>query len=317
MLSQILRNSVRGSALLAAVLVTGAGTVQRSGPDPKNPHHAPKAPIDRFSTKAGKLQVRTASNGLPAANQPVNFDQGPFITQGLGPDGSPVRYYNFDVQSTTPSPLYLLVRDGEDQPVKGQLPIVDQIPGDAGYSDFGQIVTVTVPRSYRANEVTSLEEIRKAGYKTETTSKLINRPIVPGGSTARLRFNGANSELQQGWYRGQVVFYFTFEERPLQAAPGKVPVSPIYVSFNLNPDQPNGGPASGFLTEKGSAQTHNVVQTVPGDAGYSPLWLVNVYDNADFSKVSDLASALKAKLLAAGVASVNCPVVWISSGSSM
>lgn len=280
----------------------------------KNPDTAPQASIDRFSSRAGKLQVRTATNGLPGPNQPVDFDRGPFITQGLGPDGTPVRYYNFDVQSTTPAPIYVFFREGEDTPVPGQLNVADVIPGDEGYNDFWQVVKVTVPRGYAANTVTSLEEIRRAGYRTDPTPKLVNCPIVPRGSTARARLHGESAELQRGWYRGQVIYYFTFEERDLRATPaGAVPLSPIYVTFTLNPDKPGGGPPSGFVTERGSQQTHNVVQTVPSDAGYSPLWIVNVYDNADFAKVKDLPSALGAKVLASGVALVNCPVVWLGS----
>jgi hypothetical protein len=90
-----------------------------------------------------------------------------------------------------------------------------------------------------------------------------------------------------------------------------VPLSPIYVTFNVNPDQPNGGPGSGFKAEPGSEQTHNVPATLPGDAGYSPLWLVAVYDNADWPEVKDLKTALKAKLLAPAAATVNCPIVFI------
>ena len=113
----------------------------------------------------------------------------------------------------------------------------------------------------------------------------------------------------RGWYRDQVVNYFSFEEAPLTLTGGAVPVSPIYVTFNVNPDQPSGGPPSGFRTEDGSAQTHNVLGTVPGNPSYSPLWSVNVYDNADFADVGDLASAQAAHILASGVATVNCPVV--------
>ena len=41
-------------------------------------------------------------------DEPVDFDTGPFITQGLSPStGKPVRYYNFDVQGTTPAPVYV------------------------------------------------------------------------------------------------------------------------------------------------------------------------------------------------------------------
>ena len=39
--------------------------------------------MDRFSEKAAHLQVRTADNKIPGPNEPVDFDTGPFITQGL------------------------------------------------------------------------------------------------------------------------------------------------------------------------------------------------------------------------------------------
>jgi hypothetical protein len=61
----------------------------------------------------------------------------------------------------------------------------------------------------------------------------------------------------------------------------------------------------------GSEQTHNVPATLPGDAGYSPLWLVAVYDNANWPEVKDLKTALKAKVLAPAAATVNCPIVFI------
>jgi hypothetical protein len=65
------------------------------------------------------------------------------------------------------------------------------------------------------------------------------------------------------------------------------------------------------MTEPESDQTHNVLETLPDDEGYSPLWDVDVYDNADFDAVSDLESAQAANILATGVALVNCPVVSI------
>lgn len=307
----------RVAALLAMFLLTGCDLGERAVAQigaPRDPDTAPQASIDRFSPRAGKLQVRTATNGLPGPNEPVDFDSGPFITLGLGPNGTPVRYYNFDVQSTSPAPIYVLFREGEEEPVAGQLNVVDVIPGDEGYNDFWQVVKVTVPRSYEANTVTSLEEIEKAGYRMETTSMLVNCPIVPKGSTARLRLGGGSAELTRGWYRGQVVFYFTFEERDLTTtASGTVPLSPIFVTFTINPDEPGGGPASGFVAEPGSMQTHNVVQSLPSDESYSPLWFVNVYDNADFAAVRDLQSAARANILARGAALVNCPVVWVSA----
>ena len=264
------------SAPIAGVTVQG-GMV--AGPAMEMPA---EAVIDRFSEAAGTLMVRDDSGALPGPNEPINFDMPPFITQGLGPGGQVVQYYNFDVQPVAPAPIWVLFREGEDDPA--QSPVIDVIPGDEGYNDFWGMIKVTVPADYEANSVTSLAGITAAGYAMENTGVIINCPVVPKGSTAMLRGGGKSNELHAGWYKDMVVYYFTFEEKMLTGA--TVPVSPIYVTFNAN-----GMPPSGFVMEEGTAQTHNVVATIPSDDDYSPLWLVSVYDNADFDSVSDLASA--------------------------
>ncbi|MBL7681907.1 MAG: hypothetical protein JNK00_01000 [Flavipsychrobacter sp.] len=276
----------------------------------KDPNTAEKVSIDRFSSAAGHLQVRDASNGLPTANAPVNFDVAPFITKGLSPSGQPVEYYNFDVQSTAPAPIYVLFKKGSSTPVQGQLNIIDKIPGEAGYNDFWLINKVEVPDDYVTNSITSLGEIQSKGYSVTPTNMIVNCPVVPDGSTATKRVGGGSASIIRGWYKGKVVTYFSFEEKALTTTGnGMVPTSPIYVTFNVNPDQTNGGPASGFKTEMGNMQTHNVVATLPADGGYSPLWSVNVYDNMDFSKVNNFSTVQSAKILAQGVALVNCPIV--------
>jgi len=276
-----------------------------------DPKTAEKVSVDRFSAAAGHLQVRTATNGLPAANAPVDFDKGPFITKGLGPNGQLVEYYNFDVQPLTPAPIWVLFREGETDPVSGQMNIIDVLPGEAGYNDFWQVIKVTVPKNYQANQVASYDEIVAAKYPTEPTTSLVNCPVVPEGSTATKRFINEPNTLITGWYKEKVVYYFSFTEKNLVASAGKVPVSPIYVSFNINPSDsnPNSGPASGFKAETGTDQTHNVVSTLPSDAGYSPLWYVSAYDNSEFDNVDDLASAQAAASAGSGLATVNCPIV--------
>lgn len=290
-----------------AALVLGCGNDDSTGPAPDP--DPPKASIDRFSDAAGVLFKRSANPALPGPNQAINMDQAPFVTHGLGPAGQRVRYYNFDVMPLEPAPIYVLFREGETTPVPGQQNIVDVIPGDANYSDFWQVVRVTVPRAYVANTVTSRAQITAAGYPQQETNALVNCPIVPEGSTAS-EGDGADG-LTRGWYRGQVVFYFNFGEAPLTTtAAGAVPTSPIFVTFNINPDLPNGGPPSGFRTEPGTAQTHNVVATLPGQPAYSPLWAVLPYDNAEFADVHDAGSAAAARgFPLAGY--VNCPIVFI------
>ena len=137
---------------------------------------------------------------------------------------------------------------------------------------------------------------------------LVNCPVVPDGSTARLRLN-ESAALQSGWYRDKVVKYFSFGEKALTGS--AVPAVRIYVMFAINPDQPGGGPASGFRTEPSSMQTHNVIAALPADPGYSPLWSVQVLDNAAFTTVNNLATAQNATVLGANAGNVNCPVVAI------
>ena len=302
-----------GSGLPAVIIFAADRGAALTAMKPLDPDRAPITAVDRFSNKAAHLQLRTADNHLPGPNEPVDFDTGPFITQGLSPStGKPVRYYNFDVQSTAPAPVYVLYREGEDQPVAGQLDIIDTLPGEKGYNDFRQVWKVSVPKDYVANTIADAATLLQAGYKMEQTGTLRNMPVVPDKSRARERLKGESAELQRAWYQGQVARYFSFDEAPLSAAGTNVPLSPIYVTFNVNPGAPNGGPASGFRTESNSPQTHNVPATLPGDPGYSPLWLVAVYDNADWPSVRNLDAAQRAKLLAAGVATVNCPIVFVA-----
>jgi hypothetical protein len=290
-------------SLLAAC---GASDGESAAAEGLDPDTAPEVSVDRFGAGA-MLQSRESDPGLPDPNEPVDFDQEPFVTRGLAPEGGSVVYYNFDVQPTQPAPIYVLMRDGENAPVAGQLNIVDHLPGMRGYSDFWRVMRVTVPVSYVINSVTSYAEIEAMGFPVSETDNLVNCPVVPKGSTAAKRWGGGATGLVRGWYRGEVVHYFSFEEAPLTGE--RVPTAPIFVTFNRNPGTDAGGPASGFVKEPGSTQTHNVLTALPGQPGYSPLWSVSPYDNADFPRVMDLSSVLDANVLARDVANVNCPVV--------
>jgi hypothetical protein len=278
-----------------------------------NPDEAAVVSVDRFSDDAGTLMLRGANPDLPGPGEPIDMDQAPFITQSLGPEGQEVQYYNFDVQPLAPAPIYVLFKEGETAPVEGQLNIIDVIPGDAGYSDFWQVYKVTVPSGYKANTVASFEEILNKGYEVEATNQLVNCPVVPKGSSAKKSYGENTTAYDRGWYKGKVVYYFTFSEKELATtSQGLTPTSPIYVTFNVNPDEmdPNSGPASGFVTEEGTSQTHNVVATVPDDVAYSPLWQVKIYDNADFENVTGLSSAQSATILVDNGGYVNCPLVY-------
>jgi hypothetical protein len=271
----------------------------------KDINTAPKVSVDRFSAAAAHLFVRNESN-LPATNAPINMDQAPFITNGLSPNGTNTTYYNLDVQSATPDDIYVFFKTDGSTKVAGQNNVIPTKPGDMGYSDFWRVNKVIVPDSYVPNSLTNESAILASGYSITKTTMVVNCPVVPFGSTAALQYGGGSQSLTFGWYKDSSVAYFNFAEKALTVPlSGMVPTPAIYVMFNDN----NAGPASGFKTEPGTSQAHNVISVSPTDAGYSPLWQVVVINNSYFDKQTNLATALQGPVLNPNAALVNCPVV--------
>jgi hypothetical protein len=250
--------------------------------------------IDRFSASAGHLMVRGAGNHFPGPDQPIDMDVAPFVTRGLAPDGTHIRYYNFDIQSSVPAPRFRFTHAGKHEAIAGQPDVIDVIPGERGYSDFFGIVWVTVPDSFVPGSITAATQIR--GLPTEASREAVNCPVVPRGTTAR----EGRAVIDTLWYRGAHVQCLRFGDS-LELANDHVPTSPIYVTFAAEAQ---------FATEDGTRQTHNVVMSVPGDADYSPLWDVHIYDVAAFARVHDEATALAAPLVKHGPL-VNCPIVAV------
>jgi len=269
---------------------------------PIDPATAPRAAIDRFSDEAGTVFRRSVRATLPGPDQPIDFDREPFLLRGLGPAGEPVEYYNFDVRTRLAQPFRLLYRQGDGVRIR-QGAIVNVIPGDPHYTDIWQVVRVYVPDDTPPNAITSVEQIFDGAYREEHTNRLINCPVVPAGSTATRRL-GADAELSQGWYRGKVVSYFSYEEAFETDPNGAVPVADLFVTFNTNGDR-----TSGYVREPGTPQTHNVLAALPSDPGYSPLWTIVVYDNSAFAAVTNLAAARSAPVIHPNLFILNAPVV--------
>lgn len=299
-------------AAVFATVACGSSDESGGGASGIDPDGAEVVSVDRFSGPNAALYQRDANADLPGPNEPIDFSTGPFITRGLGPEGGVVRYYNFDERSLVPGVIYELV-DGSGQPVPEQLPVIDSVPADDGYNDLRHIVRVTVPADYVANTLVSAADVESSGYELTATERIANVPVVPAGSSAPVRVGDQTDGTKRGWYDGRVAHYLEFESS-LEAlinpqGEPRVPVSYIWVTFNINPGEDGGGPPSGFVTEPGSDQTHNVVETLLGDAEYSPLWQVMIYDNAYFDQVSDKASAEAApRPPGAPVPFVNCPL---------
>lgn len=287
-------------AILVAAVGLGAGACSDDAPAAKDPLTAERVPIDRFSAAAGHWFVRDRDPSLPAANEAIDYDAR-FAVQGLGPAGEAITMYLFDVQATTPAPIYVLFHEGEQRPVTGQKNIVTVIPGDPGYNDLWQPVRVDVPGDYVANTVTSFDEIVAAGYPQTPMAALVNCPVVPDGSVARVRTPGDYAELDLGWYQGKRIQYFHFGERPsLAPVAGVVPTSSIYLAFADDQGPP-------LATDAG--QAHAVIAAMPGDPAYSPLVAVHAYAASALATVHDLASAQAAPVVTTPATIINAPLV--------
>ncbi len=279
---------------------------------PVNPNTAEVASIDRFNDNFGKLFKRSAPGFdtenvkkiVPAANAPIDIDKF-FLVKSFGPKGEKITYYAFDLDSNVPVTGYNFV-DQNGAVVAGQLPIINSLPEDKDYNDFVKITQVQVKSGYTANSITSKDDIDaavKAGDVTiKDTDNIQNWVFVPKGSIATQKFQGNVVTGNTAWYKGKVANFLKFDTN-LQAQDGKVPTSPIVVIFNNGKD-----PSMGFKAEA-SGQTHNVLATLPGDAGYSSLWIHNVQGKPEgFDLVKDFSSALANQSGPLGV-NVNCPVV--------
>lgn len=120
--------------------------------------------------------------------------------------------------------------------IEGQLNIIDQVPGDPGYSDLWLVIKVTVPEGHFANTAASYLDIIEGGYTTEPTTTTGNCPVAPQWSTASLRYAGdTETGLHPCWYKRKLVYYSNFIEAEITTnTSNHVPTSPIYVKFNIN-----------------------------------------------------------------------------------
>lgn len=214
----------------------------------------------------------------------------------------PVVYYDFGMNSpatgpavaTAPIWAFITGKDDGGNPVfvEGQHNIIDALPGEDGYSDLWEVNLVTVPEDYEANSIHSATDLQAMSYPTETPGLLVNCPVVPAGSTLE-----QGEELVVGWYRDQHVYYPDFGENPAVAIP-------IWAFITGMDD--DGNPV--FVEGQ-----NNIIDSLPGDAGYSAFWAVNLvvvddtYEANSITSAADVAAS-DFEVLQPGLV-VNCPVV--------
>jgi hypothetical protein len=202
--------------------------------------------------------------------------------------GRSVRYLDFGVVKLKPgnkvAPIWV-VENG----AKGQRNVIDVAPGDAGYTPLWRVVMVRFADGVAPRLLRSAAEVRVARAAGEVTLRqtnvVVNCPVLGFGQKTTLGFDD-----------GDTVAYLDLG--PVKLKPGNK-VAPIWV------------------VENGAKGQRNVIDVVPGDAGYTPLWSVVMVRFADAATPRVLRSAREIRAAqAAGDVTlrktsivVNCPVV--------
>ena len=285
------------------------------------PGYIPVVPIDRFSDAAGTFFKRSERPQLPAADDPIDFDEG-FLMRSLGPNGEVIEHYHLDARPSAPTLVFVPV-DFRGDPIPGQLPVFDDVPGDEAYSDLRRVVEVEVERDYRPNAATSWPAMLDAQYDTTMTDRVIHCVMVPDGSVARKRFvDDIPTALQDGWYRDQIVKYLLFENPESSLTidlSGDNLSTPIMYAFLQN----DADVRDGFAVDA-VGNTHNVVTLLPNQLGYSPLWALTLFILDAFDRVADVPSAQaqagnpenRLELADGEVILVNAPIVAVLPSGS-
>jgi len=210
-----------------------------------------------------------------------------------------VSYLDYGPQPNVAVPILVFFQaTSPSTPVAGQKNIIDTIPGQPGYSDFWRVFKVLAPSGYVANSIRSLADAVASGYTIQETDVVVDCPVVNPGATIQ----GSSTSPVSGWYRNRDVFYF--DNGANSPAHGfVVEDAPIYAFFHAD-----GTPVAG---------QKNVIDVLPGDAGYSDLWKVTkVVVDASYmaNSLRDARSIVAARdagqvTLETTDIYVNCPVV--------
>ncbi len=186
-------------------------------------------------------------------------------------------YWFVGPTNNTVNPVYFF-QYSNGQPVQGQAPIADIKPGDTAYTGFWEVKNVTVPASYVANTIKSLDSLNRAqqaGLVTVSDSnRVLNGPIV--ARNVKTEVVNGEPAIASVWYRSKLATMAIFETN--LAGGSRVSVIPIW----LIQREPDKYPLLEWVAGKdlngdGDLQDSNdLIDQTPGQPGYSPLWQVQI-----------------------------------------
>jgi hypothetical protein len=203
-------------------------------------------------------------------------------------DGHTIKYLDFGpihlAKGNKVAPIWSVAN-----PVAGQHNIVDVVPGKVGYTPLWRVTLVTFKKGVHRVLIRSAAQVRRLARDGKVTLKrtntVVNCPVL-----------GFGQPKVTGYYKGRTISYLDLG--PVKLAAGNK-VAPLWTVTN------------------GTTEQHNVVDVVPGDTGYSPLWDINkVTWNAGvtprtLTSLADIEAARAAGEVTVSSAHtiVNCPVV--------
>lgn len=227
----------RPSYVLAAFLVaiSLAAVATGCGGDDSTETAAPAEP----AAPAADAEME----GEDAAAEVVRFGEASTIVEGFF-DGQVVEYFDFGpielAEGNALAPIWVVTNGTAEQ-----MNIIDTVPGDEDYSPLWQVIEVSFadgvePRTLRSR--TEVEEAEAAGEVTLVeTETVVNCPVL-----------GFDQPEVLGFAKGDVVAYYDLG--PVELSGEENAVAPIWAVTN------------------GVAEQQNIIDTVPGDDDYTPLW---------------------------------------------
>jgi hypothetical protein len=224
-----------------------------------------------------------------------------------------------DVPRSALANLYLFMNGVEGpNPFGFQMNVLDSTLGDPGYSPLWRHTFVTWNRGVEPRELTSEEEIIEAEAAGDVTLErsdlVVNCPVLPEGQTSFPIVTGfaddslvdyTLQEISDPMVADMMRGLTDYPLELVESLSGVPQAANLYLFMN-GLEGPN---PFGFQM--------NVIDTVPGDDGYSPLWLHTFVEWAQGAEPRELTSEdaiLEAE--AAGELTlettelvINCPVV--------
>jgi hypothetical protein len=161
--------------------------------------------------------------------------------------GRTVRYLDFGplklAAGNKVAPIWVVTNG-----TRGQKNIIDVAPGDRGYTPLWRVVMVTWRKGVERRTLRSaaaVQSARRAGEVTlKQTTTVVNCPVL-----------GFGQRQSTAFAKNRTIAYLDLGQVKLKAGNK---VAPIW----------------GFIN--GHSEQKNVVDVVPGDRAYTPLWQVNM-----------------------------------------